>query len=242
MRLSDWWGSALVSVLAMAFYASDTVASDATVDTDGNGLQDRYEASLAARFVPAMVLDSRDNVSPEAVNFVGGHTMDSLWVKLYDLAGTNYFNGSKLVQDVNPSGWNPPLVGASANSVIRSNGNFSGIATPMLYSGTPGYSDASGIRGHYILYFHFEYSAGDSPTSWHSSYQAEAEGNLHADQVYVHLFKRPGETRLVQRPPPLEPITEVRDDEYVMQYWYFYPFNDWVNNHRGRLGAHQRCC
>ena len=36
--------------------------------------------------------------------------------------------------------------------------------------------------------FHFEYTGGNSPTSWPKAYEMEAENNSHPDQVYAHLF------------------------------------------------------
>ncbi len=192
----------------------DTDASADTVDSDGNGIQDRYEAGLAAKFVPAMVLDSRDNVSPEPVSFIGADSTDGLWVRLYNSAGQRKFD--KRLLDVNPRGWDPPLIDQGIDGVIiKSNGNFSSLKSYVAYNGTPGESSESWANAAYHLIFHFEYTGGDGATFWRDSYRTEAENNSHADQVYAHLFKRSG------------------TDEYVIQYWYFYPFNDWVNNHEG---------
>ncbi len=63
IRIGSLWIVVFASIWATASYGADTV------DSDGNGIQDRYEAGLAAKFVPAMVLDSRDNVSPEPISF-----------------------------------------------------------------------------------------------------------------------------------------------------------------------------
>ena len=68
-RLRRLWLVVLASLLAIASHGTDTATSDDTADSDSNGIQDRYEAGLAVKFVPAMVLDSRDNVSPEPVSF-----------------------------------------------------------------------------------------------------------------------------------------------------------------------------
>ena len=112
---------------------------------------------------------------------------------------------------------------------------FSSLRSPVRYPGKPGESSRNWVRGIYYLFFHFEYTGGDSPTSWHASYRTEAENNTHPDQVYAYLFQRPEAWTLVQeRPPPAEPTrVKTRDAEYIIQYWYFYPFNDWVNNHEG---------
>ena len=90
----------LASLLAVTSHGTDADASAETTDADGNGIQDRYEADLAEKFVPSMVLDSRDNVSPEPVSFIGAHTKDSLRVKLYTVDGTLALN--KRLPDVNP--------------------------------------------------------------------------------------------------------------------------------------------
>ena len=196
-----------------ASHGTDTVAPADTVDSDGNGIQDRYEAGLAAKFVPAMVLDSRDNVAPEPVSFVGAQSKDSLWVSMYNSLGQKQFD--KPLNDVSPTSWNPQLIDQTIDGVIiKSNGNFSTLKTPVTYVGRPGESSQNWASGTYYLIFHFEYP-GNSPSAWYSSYQSEAEDNSHPDKVYAHLFKRPGTS------------------EYVIQYWYFYPFNAWVNNHEG---------
>ena len=85
-RLRRLWLVVLASLLAIASHGTDTATSDS------NGIQDRYEAGLAVKFVPAMVLDSRDNVSPEPVSFIGAHTKDSLWVRAYDLDRRKVFD------------------------------------------------------------------------------------------------------------------------------------------------------
>ncbi|MBN1165221.1 MAG: T9SS type A sorting domain-containing protein [Candidatus Krumholzibacteriota bacterium] len=52
----------------------------------------------------------------------------------------------------------------------------------------------------------------ESPSGWYGRYASEAASYPHT--VYAHPF--------------------VDDSgEYVIQYWFFYPFNDWLNNHEG---------
>ncbi len=72
IRIGSLWIVVFASIWATASYGTDVDTTADTVDSDGNGIQDRYEAGLAAKFVPAMVLDSRDNVSPEPVSFNTG--------------------------------------------------------------------------------------------------------------------------------------------------------------------------
>ena len=201
-----------MSLWATASHGAGTVTSSSTVDSDSNDIEDRYETGLADKFVPAMVLDARDNVSPEPVSFIGAHSKNNLWVAMYNSAGKWKFD--KRLRDVNPRAWDPPLIDETVIG-IKSNGDFSSLRSPVIYTGRPGESSQSWAHGAYILIFHFEYTGGNSPASWRESYQTEAESNSHPDQVYAHLFKRSS------------------TNEYVIQYWYFYPFNNWVNNHEG---------
>ena len=120
----ETWIVVCASILGTASYGTDTDTNEDTVDSDGNGIQDRYEADLVAKFVPAMVLDSRDNVSPEPISFIGAESTAGLWVKAYDLESRKVFD--KRLIDITPGQWNPPLTGRVIDDgvIIKSNGNF----------------------------------------------------------------------------------------------------------------------
>jgi hypothetical protein len=71
-----------------------------------------------------------------------------------------------------------------------------------------------------VMYLDFP---GDDPESWKRAYEAEYGGQLRREfrgfkKAYVHPFVAPG----------------ARDGlELVLQYWFFYPFNDSANKHEG---------
>ncbi|ODS39475.1 MAG: hypothetical protein A7315_10990 [Candidatus Altiarchaeales archaeon WOR_SM1_79] len=67
----------------------------------------------------------------------------------------------------------------------------------------------------YYIGWHWEWAGinGNDPASWYAAYQTEAEQNNYGDVIYAHIFNHSG--------------------QIVIQYWFFYPFNDFINNHEG---------
>lgn len=66
-----------------------------------------------------------------------------------------------------------------------------------------------------IMFLHGEWAGpdGDTPSEWEAAYASERQSNLFKDTIYAHLF--------------------YQSNEYVIQYWFFYPYNDAANNHEG---------
>ena len=71
-----------------------------------------------------------------------------------------------------------------------------------------------------VLYWNFP---GETPREWWKFYARVASDRLASIRVYVHpfLFRHQSATGAA------------RGWELVLQYWFFYPFNDGVNNHEG---------
>ncbi|MEW5766518.1 MAG: hypothetical protein AB1797_02680 [bacterium] len=63
------------------------------------------------------------------------------------------------------------------------------------------------------VFFHYDFGGPDrnSPSTWYKDYHDSS--GLYNDTIYAHVFPS--------------------GDKAVIQYWLFYPFNDWVNNHEG---------
>ena len=75
--------------------------------------------------------------------------------------------------------------------------------------------------GSYVLRPHWEYP-GEGPNGWDAAYFGDGPqaGANFANTAYVHVFERGG-------------WPGYSSDVTVIQYYYFYPYNDWVNNHEG---------
>ncbi len=88
--------------------------------------------------------------------------------------------------------------------------DYSLAQTPMTWNDPPGGSIE------YFVIWHFEWAGltGNGPTDWENAYQSERTNNYYAHTIYAHLFKYDAQT-------------------YVIQYWFFYPYNDGYNNHEG---------
>jgi len=90
------------------------------------------------------------------------------------------------------------------------NWDYSGLETPMLWDDPPGGTVE------YLVIYHFEWAGltGNGSTAWENAYQSERNNNYYDHTVYAHLLKYDAQT-------------------YVIQYWFFYPYNDGQNNHEG---------
>ena len=179
------------------------------VDLDNNGIEDLNEQVLANKFCPCLVLHAADQgVSPEPVEIMGIDSQE-LWMRVY-----NNSTGQCLYEkQVSEGGdFNPPV--SSWHEALDFDKNYSNINFSLLsYVGTP--PGAS-----YAIYkfgIHYEYAGqGNDPSFWRSAYANEAINNNYKDRVYVNLWKKPDEANV-----------------FVVQYWFFYPFNDGTNKHEG---------
>jgi hypothetical protein len=180
-------------------------------DADGNGIDDQAEVLLAERFRPVLILPEEDmGMRPAPVGILGDGgplTADKLWARVYNVAG-------QLVTVVRTTdaGWDPAPVFASPSFPYA---GYGWDKNALTYIGSP-------PGAAYYLYFvrlHPDYGGPsvDCPDEWRALY-ANGDGfhprgaDLPA-HAYVHLF-------LEQGLP-------------VIQYWFFFPFNDWVNDHEG---------
>src|SRR3989339_1492485 len=62
-------------------------------DSDGNGIEDSYEAGLVEKFMPCIQLDSNDNgVSPKPIEIIGAQTINNMYIRVF-VAATGQFVG-----------------------------------------------------------------------------------------------------------------------------------------------------
>ncbi len=178
-----------------------------SADLDNNGIEDSYEQALAEKFCPSLQLHSGDQgVSPEPVEIMGTDNWhQNLWGKVWNSLGQKEgeFQSIKIFWCSN---------GQSVNLE-----NYSYIDQAVeeyrWINNSVNYNWA--CSGLFSIAWHFDW-AGPSindPAGWYNAYADEAANNYYRDTIYVHLFKW--------------------EDKYVIQYWFFYPFNDYINNHEG---------
>jgi len=191
-------------------------------DTDGNGFNDGCEQALVEKFCPSLVLHSGDQgVSPEPVEIMG-----PIWIYAYSFADGDY---------------------AGDQVTIWTEQNYSFLdswndLTNPAYT-TEGLTNCNFVNG-YFPFWHWDYAGPgpyphcgeevsgeyyDQPAGWYDAYHNGNEacavttnpplcftlqpGSYYPNTLYAHPFKQGG--------------------QYVIQYWFFYPFNDWVANHEG---------
>jgi len=184
-------------------------------DTDGNGVNDLWENPLAVKFCPTLYLHSGDQgVRPVPVESMDRNNDGTLgWqdvlVHIYDLDGD--FVGEYEMDEIWIEGThfmyeNYPYIAPAHKSQAQ-----------LIDNGVPG------NPGIFFLIPHFEwgYIKNTLPegtygwySSWSSFIQANSSVSKYVDgTTYAHLFQLNNET--------------------VIQYWFFYPFNPAANRHEG---------
>ena len=182
-----------------------------------------YSKELAEKFSPILILTkhpSRENrrvIFPEPVEIMDATSVDSLWF-YFDKEG----EGHELSYAQYPVlGWSPdldsqlPLVNFSQNK-------FAFLPEKFTYVGSP---PNSALSHTYQVTPYFEYPGvredNDEGISknWYHYYFSTTHPKRGAapefpHTAYVHAFER-------------------ADGNVVIQYYYFYPFNDFQNNHEG---------
>ena len=182
---------------------------------------------LAENFSPILIMakdpenPGRKVIFPEPVEIVGADSISNVKFYIFSLTGENALPGS-FYRDLN-STWRNHL-----NS-IYSNVNFSQnkfafvIKNPQKYSGTPpGY-----LNGIYYALAHFDYPGnkekGSNTENWYHYYESTTHpkrGAAFKNTAYVYIFQ-------------VDSDNTTYNGKYVIRYYYFYPFNDWKNNHEG---------
>ncbi|MFH1311626.1 MAG: FlgD immunoglobulin-like domain containing protein [Candidatus Eisenbacteria bacterium] len=188
--------------------------SEAT-DADGNGFDDALEQILARRFCPSFRLQEGQHVRPMPVGIIGTSNSftsvpgNAVWLKLYSDA-TGQVIGAWRADDPGwPTWWHDQGWGAP-------DWDYSWVhdLTQMWYPP----DKAPGI---YTAKFYLDWGgpSTDAPSDWGPFYLSSDgnsyghPGRYYKSTAYAHLF--------------------CADSLTVIQYWFFYPYNDWVNNHEG---------
>jgi hypothetical protein len=223
---------ALAVAVVLALIGSGS-ASASLLDADGNGIEDAAELPLARRFAPILRLHAGETIEhgltvplyPVPVEIMGlggaipgeGLTADRLFV-VWRAQPLNYPYGDHWVH---AAGWTPPLPESNPDC------DYAGLRDepPAYRQVTPPQMPS----GPYTLRFHWEYGspAADEPDEWYAVWEEgnawSRRGAVFPPTVYAHLVR----CQEAGCPPPFDP------GAVLIQYWFFFPFNDWVNNHEG---------
>ncbi|MCY3681208.1 MAG: putative Ig domain-containing protein [Gemmatimonadetes bacterium] len=187
-----------------------------------------YSIELAEKFSPILILTehpTRKNrivLFPEPVEIMGAESVDNLWFHFADAAGHRLnsldFSYDALKSEMALPGIPQPLtalINAYQNQYLDidfSQNQFASIPEE-LYLTSP---IIIGIVSTSRVYAHFEYPGNDK-VSWNNTYTGSGakrgDNSEFSNTAYVHIFES--------------------GSNVVIQYYYFYPFNDFQNNHEG---------
>ncbi len=142
---------------------------------------------------------------------MGAHSVSNLWFYCVYIAG-DVFN-----HQYPASGWNPDLLSVYQSRYSDINffqNKFASLPEKLNYTGTSPKSDSDSFLGTYYVTTYFDYP-GNGKTSWNNAYNGSGSqaGANFVNTAYVHIFES--------------------GSKVVIQYYYFYPFNDFKNNHEG---------
>ena len=185
-----------------------------------------YSIELAKKFSPILILTKnltqpdRKVIFPEPVEIMGANSVSNLWFSLHTITG-QFLESFQYPA----SGWSSDLLSAYQNlyaDINFSQNKFASLPEVLSYTGRPPGDYATGAHP---VTAHFEYPGNgdrddesEGKDSWYDYYFSTTHSKRgdHPDfphTAYVHIFDEGGQV--------------------VIQYYYFYPFNDFQNDHEG---------
>lgn len=202
-------------------------------DIDNNGVPDNIEEDLITKFKPCLILPpfvtgttegpDDHNVAPRPVDIM------RLWAAVLDINGDfvcyTTYSGLKNLTSAGYTAWSPTTIGTA---IVR--GNLSLLSSDVYYECSgyvhPDYPPAP----RYFCKFFYDWAGPDhgdgyydTPSGWYEVWENgrtapngfvyNPSGKLYPNTMYTHIF--------------------VHDGETVIQYYFFYPINNFVNNHEG---------
>ncbi len=209
-----------IALLVFALMVSTSVVSQ-DLDIDENGFRDAYERQIANKFCPCLFLNTTEyferglNTLPSPVEIM----TQNLWAECFNVSvstgGGIYHNGEAnydYLLDANYSWINNNNIESILDYSYANCVYFpvSHVQYHLEYAGTSNNCDPYG-------------GPGDDPFGdygWYKYYRIDDQaGAIYPLTVYAHLF------------------TAEQEGQYhgklIVQYWIFYPFNEWVNDHEG---------
>ena len=156
-------------------------------------------------------------LKPEPVDIMGATSAESVWFQSLDL-NDRPVTKAKGVLGRYPSS----IVGAveaKCPKVDFSANKFAFLTPDCLVTHNGLHSNGVVFQGK-VRPAHYDYP-GVAPKEWNDAYLGlgPSSGTNFPNTAYVHTYKRK--------------IPAYTDSVTVIQYFYFYPYNDWWNNHEG---------
>lgn len=200
-------------------------------DSDNNGVPDELELALAQKFAPQIYGHKMaTNISPEPFRIMGGTYNTDIHVSLWNEGGDKYIDNVSLVNgrvelySVSSQQWkiHRPWAGTEYDYHNLFNTDFYFVyssdysqwrvwnesKTQIIDSGPIDVPLC-------IMKYNFDWPGGE-PSEWRDAYTSGSkDGDLYEHTIYATVF----ETGSV----------------CAIQYWFFYPYNDWVNDHEGDI-------
>ena len=163
-------------------------------------------------------------IKPEPIDIMSApQSADSIRFELYNKLGQQVggvFDWRSLAN------WNPSPVPPSVD-FLQNNFAFLGFFGDE-YTGRPLLEGITYAYGQYTLIPYFDYP-GKGKEGWNDTYFGESgrgpragENENFPNTAYVHIYKR-----------VVDQYEATYDSVTVIEYKYFYPYNDWWNNHEG---------
>ena len=178
---------------------------------------------LVEMFSPILIL-TEDTVSdwgedggirilkPEPVEIMGAHSAENL--RFWAVTKDELF-GDQVYEIDSYLGWEPPVenqLKLEDSKVDFSQNKFAFFVNGLYVGNPPG----SAPLTQQAVYAYFDYP-GETSETWNAEYKKTGEN--FRNTAYVHIYKRK--------------VSTYMDSVTVIQYKYFYPYNDWWNDHEG---------
>ena len=203
-------------VLVLLALFTDFIAANADEENT-------YAEQLAEMFSPILILAEETGgkwgdikiIKPEPVEIMGAQSAENLRFFVFNYIGQIFGHLDSYLN------WDPPLAEELGSSKVFFSQNLFAFFVNGSYSGDPPGDDIA--DGNYLVHAYFDYP-GTTPQEWNDAYTgsgARAGANF-SNTAYVHIYQRTIEQYQVD----YDPVT-------IIQYFYFYPYNDWWNNHEG---------
>ncbi len=197
-----------------------------------HGITDDLKREIIKTHLPILILDSRDvtsngnQIEPEPLDIMIDHAEYQILLTSFNgktLVSNHGLGGKDILHNLLPVGrmyWTNGSAKNITNSQLCLTNDDPSCKEPLYkmksYLPSPGNCSShpfcSGGQGLYgYPYYQFFDWPGDNPNAWKQSYDQYC--NNYKPTVYATIFEN--------------------TENYIIQYYYFTPFNDYVNDHEG---------